>query len=80
MNLSDEYPLQGDTWASSPGVYTFSVVLVTPKGQIRYVNNIDKGNWRVVETDLAGFKAFNLGLPMTCTNEFINKFGVTVSE
>jgi hypothetical protein len=79
-NLSDEYPCQGDTWAISPSVYNFTVVLVTPNGKIRYVDNIHLGNRRVKETDLDGFKAFNLGKPFMGTYEFIEQFGVTVSE
>lgn len=79
-NLSDEYPCQGDLWAISPSMYNFTVVLVTPEGKIRYVDNIHLGNKRVKETDLEGFKAFNLGIPVTCTQAFISKFGTTVSE
>lgn len=79
-HLSDEYPSQGDTWAISPSVYNFTVVLVTHNGKIRYVDNMHLGNDRVQETDLDGFKAFNLGIPMTCTYEFITLYGLSVSE
>jgi hypothetical protein len=78
-NLSDDYPLQGDTWLNSDGSVAISVLIVSPAGTIYWFFGEDHNSIKRYMGTLQDFqnalKERNLDKPTTCTLEYVRRFG-----
>lgn len=79
--LSEDYPMQGDTWKNAMGKDCLTVTLVTPTGFIHYIKGIHRGVFDKERVTLETFKQdlirFGLGIPAYCTTRYIRTHGLT---